>query len=55
MFIVNDNLEMDDNEEKEIFSDIISLLHCFSMRLYSKRRKTKLNLISQDLFNETCL
>lgn len=38
-----------DNDEKEILCDIISLIHCFAMRNYSKRRKKKLSLISEDL------
>lgn len=42
----------EESEEQEIFSDIISLLHCFSMRMYSKRRKRKLELTTEDLENE---
>lgn len=38
--------------EQEIFSEIISLLDCFSMKMYSSRRKKKLDLIKQDLQNE---
>ena len=34
---------------EEIFEEIISLLHCYSMKLYSKRRVQK---IKEDLFNE---
>ena len=45
----------EETEEQEIFSDIISLLHCFSMRMYSKRRKRKIELISEDLENEVSL
>lgn len=45
-----------DTEEKadeiEIFEEIISMLHCFSMRMYSRRRKKKLELIRDDLKNE---
>lgn len=41
-----------ESEEKEIFEDIISLLHCFSMKMYSNRRKKKLELIRDDLKNE---
>ena len=40
---------MNDSEEKEIFEDIISMLHCFAMRMYSKRRKNKLKLIEENL------
>lgn len=39
--------------EKEIFEEIISLLHCFSMKLYSSRRKEKLKLIEKDLQLDT--
>ena len=35
--------------EKEIFEDIISLLHCFSMKMYSSRRKNKLELVKKEL------
>lgn len=41
-----------DNEklvEKEIFNEIISLIHSFSMKVYSNRRKEKLKLIEKDL------
>lgn len=44
-----------DNEqiiEKEIFNEIISLIHCFSMKVYSNRRKDKLKLIEQELKHE---
>ena len=45
-------LNTSDSEEKEIFEDIISLLHCFSMKMYSKRRKKKLEIIEEDLKND---
>jgi predicted site-specific integrase-resolvase len=38
--------------EAEIFNEIISLLHSFSMKVYSNRRKKKLMLIKEDLENE---
>ena len=44
-----------DNEqiiEKEIFNEIISLIHCFSMKVSSNRRKDKLKLIEQELKHE---
>ena len=47
--IVMNEIEDDD---KGIFADIISLLHCFAMRMYSKRRKKKFELIEEDLKNE---
>ena len=40
------------SDEEEIFSDIISLLHCFAMRMYSQRRKNKLRIIKEDMENE---
>lgn len=33
----------------------ISKLHCFAMKMYSKRRKNKLEIISKDLENEISL
>lgn len=41
-----------EEDEKEIFSDIISMLHCFAMKMYSRRRKKKMELIKEDLKNE---
>ena len=35
--------------EKEIFEEIITLLHNFSMKMYSPRRKEKLALMEKDL------
>lgn len=40
------------DDEKEIFSNIISMLHCFAMKMYSRRRKKKMELIKEDLKNE---
>lgn len=37
--------------EEEVFWEIISILNSFSMKMYSKRRKDKLHLISKDLEN----
>jgi len=42
----------DEEDDKGIFNDIISLLHCFSMKMYSKRRKKKIELIKEDLTND---
>lgn len=50
--IKEDDIITSENEEKEIFSDIISLLHCFAMRMYSSRRKKKITLVKEDLENE---
>lgn len=47
--IVINNVEDDDNG---LFADITSLLHCFSMRICSKRRKKKLQLVKEVLEND---
>ena len=47
--VLNDIKEINDSEEKEIFEDIISMLHCFAMRMYSKRRNNKLKLLEENL------
>lgn len=49
--VIND-VEDKKTNETEIFEEIISMLHCFSMKMYSKRRKNKLELVSKDLENE---
>lgn len=36
-------------EEQELLDDLISIIHCFSMKMYSKRRKTKMTIIKNDL------
>lgn len=48
IIVMNDT----DNDDEGIFNDIISLLHCFAMRMYSKRRKRKIEIIKDDLINE---
>lgn len=53
VIVINDTDEKTD--ETDIFEEIISLLHCFSMRMYSRRRKRKLELIKEDLKNEISL
>ena len=35
--------------EKEIFNEIISLVHCFTMKVYSSRRRKKLKNVEEDL------
>lgn len=47
--VLNDIKEKSESEEKEIFADIISLIHCFAMKMYSKRRKNKLKMIEENL------
>lgn len=51
--VVND-IEDPKTVEKELFEEIISMLHSFSMKMYSQRRKNKLKLIKEDLENEIC-
>ena len=51
LIVVNGQINSE-NDEKEIFSDIISLIHCFSMRMYSARRKKKMMILEDDLANE---
>lgn len=41
--------------EKEIFEEIITLLHSFSMKMYSSRKREKLSLIEKDLKLESDL
>ena len=51
--VINDS--DDKSDEAEIFEEIISLLHCFAMKMYSKRRKRKLEIVQEDLKNEISL
>lgn len=51
--VINDS--EDKSDEAEIFEEIISMLHCFAMKMYSKRRKRKLEIIQEDLKNEISL
>jgi predicted site-specific integrase-resolvase len=48
IIVLND---IDDTKqiEKEIFNEIISLIHCFAMKVYSSRRQKKLKNIEEDL------
>lgn len=52
IIVINKTESTAEDDEKEIFSDIISMLHCFAMKMYSRRRKKKLELIKEDLKNE---
>lgn len=52
LIVVNNDDTSNENDEKEIFNDIISMLHCFAMKMYSSRRKKKLSLVKEDLENE---
>ena len=49
--VINDT-EDAKSSETEIFEEIISMLHCFAMKMYSNRRKKKLQLVKEDLKNE---
>ena len=49
--VINDMEDVKSNET-EIFEEIISILHCFAMKMYSSRRKKKLQLVKEDLKNE---
>lgn len=55
LIVANQDETNTENSEKEIFEDIISLLHCFAMRMYSARRKKKITLVEEDLTNEISL
>ena len=51
IIVIND-IDNDQIIEKEIFNEIISLIHCFSMKVYSNRRRDKLKIIEQELKHE---
>ena len=50
IIVINDT--DDKANETEIFEEIISMLHFFAMRMYSPRRKKKLEIMEEDLKNE---
>lgn len=41
--VMNDTFDSK-TDEKEIFEEIVSLLHCYSIKMYSKRRNNKLEI-----------
>ena len=49
IIVMNDDIDNSESAEKEIFEDIISLIHCFAMKMCSKRRKNKLKMIKENL------
>ena len=49
IIVMNDDIDSSESAEKEIFEDIISLIHCFAMKMCSKRRKNKLKMIKENL------
>lgn len=52
IIVINKTESTAEDDEKEVFSDIISMLHSFAMKMYSRRRKKKMELIKEDLKNE---
>lgn len=50
--IVLNRIDNKEGIEKEIIGEIIDLIHCFSMKMYSNRRKEKMRLIEKDLILE---
>lgn len=52
IIVINKIESTTEDDEKEVFSDIISMLHSFAMKMYSRRRKKKMELIKEDLKNE---
>jgi len=49
IIVIKDN--PNESNDIEIFEEIVSLLHIFSMSMYSNRRKDKLNIIGKDIKN----
>ena len=49
IIVMNDDIDGSESAEKEIFEDIISLIHCFAMKMCSKQRKNKLKMIKENL------
>ena len=49
IIVMNDDIDSSESAEKEIFEDIISLIHCFAMKMRSKQRKNKLKMIKENL------
>lgn len=49
IIVLNGEDRQDEAEEKEIFDDIISLIHCFAKKMNNKKRKNKLMLIQENL------
>lgn len=52
IIVINKTEFIAEEDEKKIFSDIISMIHYFAMKMYSRRRKKKMELIKEDLKNE---
>ena len=45
------NEDNNENNDHEIFEELISLMHIFSTTMYSNRRKNKINIYKQDIEN----
>ncbi len=48
IIVVDDTLN-EKTDAQEIFEEIISLLHCFSMKLYSKRKRIKIKKALEEI------
>lgn len=46
--VINDSDKKSVNSDKELFEELISLIHYFSTKTYSHRRKSKLALVEDD-------
>lgn len=44
----------EEDDDKGIFNDIISLLHYFAMKMYSKRRRKKIEILKESLELDEC-
>lgn len=44
----------EEDDDKGIFTDIISLLHYLSMKMYSKRRRKKIEILKESLELDEC-
>lgn len=51
--LVLNELENPVSDEQELVNDIVSLIHTFSTRIYSKRRKKRLELFTEDMQIDT--
>lgn len=49
IIVINDSHNQ--NNDNEIFEELISLMHIFSTTMYSNRRKNKINIYKQDIEN----
>ena len=47
--IIINNLDIDKNNDNEVFDELNSLIHIFSTSMYSNRRKRKLHIVNKDL------